>query len=1210
MSVLHSNRTTPRTSASHGRIVTQNSTLSAALRENSDVVAVSSAPSVSVHSSALDVVSSHANLSNASTNPNTTTAASSSDVEYVVVSKSRVSLNSAVTSSRENQPDEDKVGEKISSAKTNTPLPGNSEYQQRTEADNNISSSPTETAEKLQTNRYSYQSLKSKESTRIQNQTSFVKDSGTFHSGDGNVHNVNDKPVDSSVVQSAKDTNTRAYVNSRLKNQPLKDYSQEEQEAAPETDNYKQQLQTENFLHEHSLIAPQLTRLSLNSQHDRVSRDRVPFALDDSVKSVPPLDLHNLSRDNSSDSISQVSDSPLVTQNSDFIVADQNLHASDRKTALTHFSPHDNRETGRKTYEVESPVLSNSLPHIKSSADNFRQEGAAAQGDNQETFRERQQEPDRVELHRSDLADDLNVPFPFDTQAQTGEQTHRIKPPSPPIQTTPPPSKEPATSLRSSQVYAVANPEIQRAQGQKPVEDNYHPPSRFSNTASRREDQEVRFNPDQRAPSGDRTDSRVKDRAPTPYSRSPQREELPKTPPDWNSPRDTPQKQSSASSQVSRQSLPPQHPPIDTLHTPKSGTRRFKSEDTQSIKRVYVESPSFTREEEEEYRFVSSRLDDIEEKHPTTFREMDNSRRGYGGDDNYRDVRSQKRESDYDRRGQDRDRNEYGRRGPDSDYDRRDRMEYDRRAPVRDRYDRTDNRYDERKQDADKRYEDRNRLRTIDKEPPRERYEDRTREMNGYSDNRDRERVRGRDDRDTRYEEESKYKSGDDRYEKYERMRNEREEFNREIRREDDPNIRGYQKQNTEMDEQELRKEEEYQKDLKQRIEKNMKSKDDRDRYRGRANFDKENDFPRDSLEYPEERERGYARDSLDYANYEQPQEWDNPPQNPYQQESEQYYQQGFVKQDSKPDFYDPEDAERMEIVNPRAPKYDYVEKNKFDYGMNPTKTYRDLDHRKKEETEKLDHVFITPKVPSKPKKKAQQHKAQSAQPQHMGYQPPPQYPVGFKPASAEEVWAKRAQMLSVKKESAQSNKPGKGSAGKKPPRWNSNPQVKQPFKFEPPPPLPAAGQPYRAPNTYQPESREQGGYSQNHGGYGTPTRQLQPLENKPSAPVSTEYIPTAINPASPFRRHMELKPITQEITTEDGQRISVDINLRLISPPPGPSGPGSPQQQQQLAMVPVQETQPPMDQRGIGIPYQVQDMYGNYDNGYGYADVSTFCIQ
>lgn len=1192
MSVLHSSRTTPRTSASHGRIVTENSTLSAALRENSDVVAVSSAPPVSVHSPALDVVSSHANISNASTNPTTTATVSSSnsDLQYVVVSKSRLSLNSAVNTdnlleqrtSEENRPADGDINVQSNVVKDSVSARSDSGALSNSAPTNVVNSDGS------QSNRYSYHSLKSRENTKLRKQVSYVKDSGTFHAGDngeGNIVSVRNNSglgqtsVDPSEGNQTSDSNTYADVNSRSKNQSRTEDNQDVERDSPELTAREEAKNSARALydfntHEPSLIAPQFTRLSLNSQHDRVSRDRVPFTLDDSDKAVPPLDLNQFSRENSPDNIS---DPSPVTHHSDLYVEDQNLHASDRKTSLTYFSPHDTHATGRKTYEVESPVLSQSLPHVKSSADNFR-ESAEAQGDDKDTYRDRQQEPDNVEPARSDLADDLNIPVQFDTQRQTGDETRRIKPPSPPVQTTPPPSKEPATSLRSSQVYAVANPEIQRAQG----------------TASTRRDDQVRFDQSaQEPPFSDRAESRVKDRAPTPYARSPQ--EVPRTPPDWNSPRETPVKQDSAS-KASKRGLPPQHPPIDTLHTPKSGTRRLKNEDTISVKRVYVESPSFTKEEEEEYRFVSSRLDDIDDKNQQTFREMDNSRRGYGGDDMYGDVRTRKTDSEYERN-RDRERNEYDRR--DRERDRYDRFEDQNRDRYEDRNrDRMDNRYDDRNKtrDSDKRYDGRSRSRS-NKEPLKDRYEDRTREMNGYSDYQDKQR---RDDRDSRYD-----RSDEDRYEKYERLRNEREDYNREMRRDDEPDFRGYQKQNTELDEQELRKETEYQKDLKRRIEKNMKVKESRDGYGRRGGYDKENDFPRDSLEYSDERERGFARDSLEYNNYDQAQEWDNPPQNPYQEG--QYYQPGFVKQDSKPDFYDAEDAERMDIVNPKPPKYDYVEKNKQDYGMAAKKTYRDIVHRKREEEDKLDHVFVTPKVPSKPKRKAQQ-KSQSAQPQHMGYQPPPQYPLGFKPSSAEEVWEKRAQMLSVKKESAQSNKPNKGSAGKGMPRWNSNPNVKQPYKYEPPPPLPNTGQPYRPPNAYKPDPNDQGGYSQQLGGYGTPTRNLQPLENKPAPPANTELVPTAVNPQSPFRRHMELKPITQEITTEDGQRISVDINLRLISPPPGPSGPPSPHQhQQQLALVPVQETQPAVDQRGIGVPYQMQDVYGNYDNGYGYTDVSSF---
>lgn len=45
--------------------------------------------------------------------------------------------------------------------------------------------------------------------------------------------------------------------------------------------------------------------------------------------------------------------------------------------------------------------------------------------------------------------------------------------------------------------------------------------------------------------------------------------------------------------------------------------------------------------------------------------------------------------------------------------------------------------------------------------------------------------------------------------------------------------------------------------------------------------------------------------------------------------------------------------------------------------------------------------------------------------------------------------------------------------------------------------------------------------------------------------------IRTQISPvhSPPYRQPLDLKPISQQLITEDGQRISVDVNLRLISP-------------------------------------------------------------
>ncbi|XP_052805166.1 uncharacterized protein LOC128234745 isoform X2 [Mya arenaria] len=1131
MSVPHSQHTTPRTSASHGRIVTQNSALSASLRDRSShpVEPEQSPRSLSVSSpSALDVVSTHTIVSNASPNAST-------DFQK----ESRVENNSRIKSDLNFDTNREKDSEiKLDKGSSDGVHFDSASITQEHTQDHIDTTQDSrldlqETVETPRSNRFDYHSLKSRGDS-VNRESSTYSQKKSVSSDDKQPHTTLDVKETSCIVitdtEGVNDSDTNNYEHKRLKSR-----NADKTDRKTITSHALNENSVTRYLHAKTNtreFAQQNTGLSLHSQKTNVKHpDSVDK--DEQLKRIPPLDLSNVSPAPYSDTDL---DSPIFPQQSDLPQAGQDLHVPDRQNSLTPFSSHDVTATGRKTYEVESPVLSKNKPHIVSS-NNFRRDSVQDFGD--DTYRERQASPEKVEARRSDLADNLNVPYPFDTQAQAGQTNRSDLPPSPPVQTTPPPNKKPATSLHSnSQVYAVTNPEIQRAQGERVHTGN-------SNHRS-----EVRFSGGQErgVPDSERelVESRLRDRAPTPYAKSPQREELPQTPPDWDPPRES--RELSAASKNSRGRLPPQHPPLDTLHTPKPDSR--ERADNQSIKRVYVESPSFTREEEEEYRFVSSRLDDIDDK-GKTFREMDSQRRGYGGDDNhtngYADARSRKTESDYDRR-------------------------------------RTDNnRYEDR---MDDKYAERNKTRSI--KDDRERYEDRSNEMNGYGDYRDR-------DRNPHYDTGSQYKASD-REDRYDRLRNEREEYDREPRREDESNIR-YKKENTATDDQDLRLEEEYQKDLKSRIDKNKVKDIEQPRYARRDSYEKENEFPRDSLEYTDDRNNargGYARDSLDYNHYEQQQDWENPPPNPYQESGS--YSLALVKQDSKPDFYDPEDVERMDIVNPKAPKYDYIEGNKYDYGKPPEKSYREIVHKKKEEEEKLDQIFITPKVPSKPKRKAPAKKSQSAQPQHMGYQPPEQYPMGFKPSSAEELWANRAANLSRKKDSAQSKK---GSAGKPVQRrWNTNPQVKQAFKFEAPAPLPNQGQGYKPP-VYRPnQSAEQSGYSQARGGYGTPTRQLQPLDNKPAPPVSTEMIPTAVNPSSPFRRHMELKPISQEITTEDGQRISVDINLRLISPPPGQSGNTSPSQQQ-LALMPVPENGPGMDQRGFGVPYQMQDSY----EGYGYAD-------
>lgn len=65
-----------------------------------------------------------------------------------------------------------------------------------------------------------------------------------------------------------------------------------------------------------------------------------------------------------------------------------------------------------------------------------------------------------------------------------------------------------------------------------------------------------------------------------------------------------------------------------------------------------------------------------------------------------------------------------------------------------------------------------------------------------------------------------------------------------------------------------------------------------------------------------------------------------------------------------------------------------------------------------------------------------------------------------------------------------------------------------------------------------------------------------------------------------PYRQPLDLKPITQELITEDGQRISVDVNLRLISPPVGA--------ETEMAGY---GRQPPANHRQTGLQYPVESM-------------------
>ena len=1249
-------RHTPISSAtSHGRITTQNTNLVALLREKSGGPAPQT---VSVDSNAFNVVTDR-ELSTNNKAPH-----SSELIDYhqakaddnsrhsrqntrepLVKSDSRLSLGSNRVQSHKkaiqhtdaqafssSQIDVNSIGEQAQSVT-------------QANSDGDRLGSP----EKAHHHKYSYRPLKSSDQSRASRNSLHSKDSvvehsahayGSQHTGDGVTVRAQSESLQEKTAQNsdaiAYSTNNNAQKNALdsksgtlVLDKPKRISSFSQQNSAqPNTKN---------------LSAKQNSRVDNNSalQTKTSTKDDTE---NDNLVNVPRLDLSKLSPAHNSPI--SATDSETENYQSQLIAPNLNASEANHSGSLLHFSEHDLREATGRTYEVESPVDKSQIPHIYSS-NNFREGGSSQLGD-QDTFRDREQGPEKLTPGQSDLADDLKVPYPFDSQARDIE-IEKEEPPAPPIQTTPPPDREPATSLRSnSNVYAVSNPEILRAQGINPPPDAQFTPRQYSNTKrsetnevnhsraasrSKYEQEQVRFDP-----SADQHRSEVyggtpvKERVPTPFARSPKETDRlspgelhPKSPTEWDTPREPPRKQ--ATQKVRGKALPPQHPPLDTK--PPSRDTNLK-DDTISVKRVYVESPSFTKEEEDEFRFVSSRIDDIEDKDQGTFREMEeNVQRGYGGDDNQNGY--SKAGGDYNKRRERvperaRDRGSLDERRRETNVDR-DRKKYDQ-----DRYEdrnRQVNGYSKPSGRPDDRYDDRNKF-DYDKEndPYAEKtapynndnYDRQSRDKAGYS-----RQTDSYPDRKERFSEKDRYERNKygynketdpfERQERYERLQDERERYEKETERyAEEPVKEDYRKQNTEMDLQDLQKEEEYQRSLQRRIE-YEKSKDSelvipRVPFQERDNFESEN-FARDSLDFPTDRGRerqDFARDSLEYNGYaQQGRDWGQPPQNPYGE---------YDKESSQPDFYDPDDAARMEIVHPQNPRVDYVEKNKLDYGFIPKKSYRDIVHDKREQNEKLDHIFITPKVPPKQSKHKQLKKTQSAQPEHMGYQPPPpqQYPAGFKPSSAEELWAQRSSFLARKSSTNGSADGGKKvkSAGKPTPKaWSINTRVNQPNTFQPPAPLPNQGQLYKPQNVASPSGGSRG--------YTTPTR-LQPMENKPQPPMATDLRPTALEPSSPFRRHLELKPITQEITTEDGQRISVDINLRLVSPPPGHGSPRGSQQGQQLALVPVQQTQGQGEdgpqQRGIGVPYQMQGQYGEYQQGddYGnsYQQVSSlyhFCF-
>ncbi|XP_033757917.1 uncharacterized protein LOC117340269 isoform X2 [Pecten maximus] len=683
----------------------------------------------------------------------------------------------------------------------------------------------------------------------------------------------------------------------------------------------------------------------------------------------------------------------------------------------------------------------------------------------------------------------------------------------------------------------------------------------------------------------------LKERVPTPHPRSPLK-------PDQVTPRrDTSPKIKEWESDNQSDNETPKPAPVVPQHqkrTPSPVVQERRSAHAANttlptVKRVYVDSPTFTQEEEDQYRFVESRLDEGRDDLEVTFRKLDKddknrkeematttqappiqgghpgyTRDAYDGGAYNSQYSRPPPEPQYRNDYRHHVRNESGGQGaPDGgQYIRKDSEGPG--APISDQYTRNNNQgqrsqggdpqYSQQAQNKgypqdlrgggdnqgdprghppparetrqDKRYEDRNKVMNQKGQNQDDRYEERNAGYNRYEDrNRDPPRYEDRteqppyNDRNQqdRYEDRNQYNSypnnGGDRGDRNEapQYRDNRqapphiEERNRyddrnvyngrnEPEQYDDHNDNyrqprsliqnGYEE---EEDQQLMKQEAEYQAHLQRRLQ-------------TQAQQDEEILIPKLPLE-----------DSL-----EEP--WQNPPPPP---------QQAYQDQPNGPYGYDERETERMEIVNPPPMKYDFVENNKVDYGKVPEKSYAFLMERKKEGENKLDSVFITPKLKSK--KTRNDTTSRKDRPDS----PPDEYIPSENASMAEALWAKRSNALEKRKDAKQNTKSKTASGTSL--RKNRGLQK-----------YPSENGLIRQPLYSQGQNQ---GRQPVHM-YGTPTRNhyLEPLENKQQRTKPSNRVDGQGMPPQSFKP-IDLKPVTQEIMTEDGQRISVDINLKVLSP-------------------------------------------------------------
>lgn len=357
-----------------------------------------------------------------------------------------------------------------------------------------------------------------------------------------------------------------------------------------------------------------------------------------------------------------------------------------------------------------------------------------------------------------------------------------------------------------------------------------------------------------------------------------------------------------------------------------------------------------------------------------------------------------------------------------------------------------------------------------------------------------------------------------------------------------------------------LKREAEYQEGLKMRISESGKK-------------DMEIQIPRLPLQSEQ------FRDSLEEDNFR---DWDNPPPNPFgnnggpppQQQQQQQQRHQPYEEPKVPGFVDENDTARMEFLHPKSPRYDFIEMNKIDYGKPHEKSYREIKHVREEESRKLDKIFIHPKPPNKTKKHPVKPGLKSA-PSKFQMSSPIEELDPEDPAQA--LWAKRSAQLK-KKDSKTSS--GNSNKHKGLQRNQSDSRLVRPM-----------GQG----GTFTQQAPSQVVY-------GSPTRNhfLEPIENRPPPPPVARAEPQYTSNSEPINfperfsdhqsptlrsRPLDLKPITQEIITEDGQRISVDINLKVLSPPPG-SGSGAP------PVVHAEVHPKDHNRRPTGMQYQMEETY------------------